>query len=911
MPEQESHHSRDVDGVAHALKSSFRDGISEQEANIRLEMFGHNRLDAEEPKGILRMIFDQVREVMVILLILAAVVSFALRELMDGFVIIAIVVLNAGLGVWQEIKAHKAMESLQQMSSPKARVRRSGVTREIDATNLVPGDLLLLETGNIVPADARLTSVSNLKIQESALTGESVAMEKSPEPVAPDAPLGDRACMVYMGTVVTYGRGEAIATATGMSTELGKIADLVRGVEDTSTPLQKRLAQLGKTLAVGALVLVALTVVLSLAREVPLKETFLIAVSMAVAAIPEGLPAVVAITLALGARAMFEKKALIRHLPAVETLGSVTFICTDKTGTLSQNRMTVVELAFAESSVPVNDWSKVASIPEVQLLLLAGAMCNDAQLVPGQGGAWFASGDPTEGALVVAAAQAGIEMTSFEKRLARTDEVPFDSERKRMTTVHEVTAEALKVHQEALGLLSLSAGMRMVATKGSVEGLLSLCSRVLVGQETKTLDEKLRLALLERNRTLASQGMRVLGMAVRGVPVQDKNWEKDLVFVGMMGMVDPLRPEAQQSIGECRQAGITPVMITGDHPVTAIAIGRELGIGGEERALSGAELAQMSDDDLSERVLGNGLYARVASEHKMRIVDALQKKGQCVAMTGDGVNDAPALKAADIGIAMGIMGTDVSKDAADMILLDDNFATIVGAVREGRRIFDNISRFIRYILIGNLAEILVMLAGPLVGIPLALLPVQILWVNLVTDGLPAVALAYEPAERDVMRRAPRSPLAGIFDPGDFRQIIVMAVITAAMCLFVGYVGLFLSDDLAVARTLNFCTLTFSQMALAFSVRSRAAVAFRVPLRNNFPLVGAVALTLALQIAIVFVPWFQIPFRTVSLSPSLLGYSVGAAVVVFIAAELEKQLAKRQKSKNQGDKVGVENASHPT
>ncbi|HIE39042.1 MAG TPA: cation-translocating P-type ATPase, partial [Anaerolineae bacterium] len=786
--------------------------------------------------------------------------------------------------------------------------RRDGQVRQISARELVPGDVVLLEAGGLVPADGRLVECVNLRTQEAALTGESEPVEKHSDPFTkPDLPLGDRRNMVYMGTVVTYGRGLAVVTETGMRTELGHIADIIQTVEREPTPLQRRLEQLGRGLALAALAIVAVVFALGLLRGEDARLMFLTGISMAVAAVPEGLPAVVTIALALGAQRMLRRRALIRKLPAVETLGSVTVICSDKTGTLTENRMTVTVLdvmgetqrveTLLRQGVPVLDADLVAGerppVRSLGLLVRAATLWNDATLVEADetGGEYQAIGDPTEGSLVVAAAQLGFLKSRLEQRWPRVAEVPFTSERKRMTTIHQsdISPQQSDAPWQDAPFVAFC--------KGAVDGMLEITTQVWSGDRAVPLTDELRRRILAANDRLAQDGQRVLGVAFRPLSelpatADEAEVEREMTFVGLVGMIDPPRPEVKEAVQTCKTAGIRPVMITGDHPLTAQHIARELGIAADGRALTGQELARMSAEEMEEIVEEVEVYARVSPEHKLKIVQALQERGHIVAMTGDGVNDAPALKKADIGVAMGITGTDVSKETADMVLLDDNFATIVSAVEEGRTIYDNIRKFIKYTISSNVGEIWVMLLAPFLGMPLPLLPLQILWVNLVTDGLPGLALTVEPAERGTMRRPPHHPQESIFGRGIGRHILwgglLMGLVSLGMGFWAWRAGR--SDW----QTMLFTTLTLSQMGNALAVRSSRDSLFQIGLLSNKALLGAVLLTFGLHMAVVYIPFLQDLFKTVALPPGDLLISLALSTVVFWGVELEKWLLRHRR-----------------
>jgi len=900
--------------VLQQLHSDPAHGLTEAEAARRLEQYGPNALVEQGLKSPWKILLEQLTNVMTIILIVAAVISFFLGDLLDALVILAIVALNAALGFRQEYKAEKSMAALKQLAVPMVKVRREGHVKEISSLNLVPGDIIILETGNKVPADGRLLESPNLRLEEAALTGESEAVEKDAEAVySGEEALGDRRNMVYMGTAISYGHGLAVVTATGMQTELGHIANLMQTVEQEPTPLQQRLNRLGLVLAAAALVIVSVIFVIGLWRGDELSEVFLTAVSLAVAAVPEGLAAVVTVALSLGAQRMLQRHALIRKLPAVETLGSVTIICSDKTGTLTQNKMTVTVLDIANRRidlteervgaglevVKVADSSDATPIqPTLDLLLIGGALCNDAVLQsdPQQPHTYHVVGDSTEGALLLAAAEFGLLKKELDQRFPRVAELPFESVRKRMTTVHRRPQSAAEVPARLADVWSKrphpEAGF-VAFTKGAIDGLLNISNRVWVEGRLEPLDEAWRQRIMAAHDSLAQNGMRVLGVGLRpleAVPAEKsaETLERDLILLGLFGMIDPPRPEVKAAIATCRTAGIRPVMITGDHPLTARYIGAELGIG-DDGFLTGQELDQLSPEKLAEAAQQVSVFARVAPEHKLDLVEIYQKQGHIVAMTGDGVNDAPALKKADIGVAMGITGTDVAKEAADMVLLDDNFATIVAAVEEGRTIFDNIRKFIAYLLSCNSSELGVMLLGPLLGMPLPLLPLQILWMNLVTDGLPALALSVEPAERNIMRRPPHST-GNIFSRSIVRIIIGMGLVMTVVSLGVGYAYWQAGHD--TWQTMIFTTLVMSQVFFALAIRSERDSLFTIGLGSNRAMIGAVLSTFLLQLAVIYLPFLQPIFETVPLSLPDLALALGLSTVVFWVSEVEK-LIRRQ------------------
>ncbi|MAT98481.1 MAG: ATPase [Anaerolineaceae bacterium] len=902
-------YQQDVDSAINDLNSDAKNGLSAAEAKSRLEKYGLNELIEKGTKSPWLILLDQLKDAMVIILIIAAIVSGFLGDFKDVIVILAIVVLNAAIGFSQEYRAEQAIAALKKLAVPTVKVRRDGQIVEISARELVPGDVVLLEAGNLVPADGRLLESINLKVEEAALTGESEAVSKIVEPLDDkELPIGDRKNMVFMGTVITYGRGTAVITETGMSTELGNIAELIQGVEQEQTPLQRRLDDLGKKLAWVALAIVGLVVITGFIFRDPNQELietfellFLTGISMAVAAVPEGLPAVVTITLALGSQRMLKRNALIRKLPAVETLGSVTVICSDKTGTLTENKMTVTVLDVTdrkETFETLRD-AKGAVIdaelkPDLEahrrtqsLLLKAGALCNDAVLQT-EDGIERAIGDPTEGALVVAAAAVGYKKEELDERWPRIDEIPFTSERKRMTTIHKVSIE--EDDTEA----PWSGSPYVAFTKGAVDSLLEISDRIWTGEskEFEPLDDTWRQRILDGNAKMASEGQRVLALAFRPLESEDEEREDNAILIGLVGMIDPPRPEVKTAVATAKEAGIRPIMITGDHPLTAQNIAKDLNITQTDKNLTGYELATMSLQQLEDIVEDISVYARVSPEHKLNIVQALQDKGHIVAMTGDGVNDAPALKRAEIGIAMGITGTDVSKEAADMVLLDDNFATIVAAVEEGRKIFDNIRKFVKYTLSSNTGELFVMLIGPFLGMPLPLLPLQILWINLVTDGVPGLALAVEEGERGIMKRSPFHPKESIFSRGLGTQIIWIGILMGLVSLGVGYFY-WLRDPEGPWQTMVFTTLTLAQMGNALATRSNIDSIFKIGLFSNRLMVVAVLITFLLQIALIYVPFLQEFFNTEALPLMDLLIALGTSLVVFVAVEISKLLIRNQ------------------
>ena len=908
--EQKRLHTKSVAQSVELLQSDLTSGLSAAEAQKRLATVGPNALREQGGRSPWRLLWEQFSATMVVILIVAAVVSAFLGKWLEASAILAIVLLFALLGFFQEWRAEQAMQALKKLAVPNVRVRRNGQVQEMAATELVPGDLVLLEAGNLVPADLRLVEAYNLRIQEAALTGEAEAIEKTTEALEQeDLPLGDRRNLAYMGSTIAYGRGVGLVAATGMQTELGNIAELLQREGHEQTPLQKRLDQVGKVLAIAGIVTAVVVAIFGLWRGQALVDVFLTGVSVAVAVVPEGLPAVVTITLALGARRMLARNALIRRLPAVETLGAVTVIASDKTGTLTENRMTVTVLDVAGKRIDILEETnevgqarfevnggKDAPDPAIKLLLLGGALCNDAELVEEGteiGRRFYAIGDPTEGALVVAAAKYGLRKADFEAALPRRTELPFDSERKRMTTVHDLSQMG-ESGDALLPVLSGSNGQGWIAfTKGSVDGLLDISTHVWVEDAAQPLTLEYRRSIEEANRSLAQNGMRVLGVGFRMVEAAiRKVTEEQLVFVGMVGIIDPPRAEVKEAVASCRTAGIRPVMITGDHPLTAAHIARELGIAQQNSVvMTGAELDTLDEAAWEKVVEEVSVYARVTPEHKLRIVEALQRRGHIVAMTGDGVNDAPALKHANIGVAMGITGTDVSKDASDMVLRDDNFATIVAAVEDGRTIFDNLRKFIKFSIGGNIGKILVMVGGVLAGMTTPLLPLQLLWLNLLTDGLLGVGLGVEPSERNVMRRPPFSPQAGIFSGGLGAHIIRMGITIGVVALGLGIYAF--NTGHSNWQTMLFTTLAFAQIWQALGIRSSHDPIWRISPMSNRPLMVLVGTVLALQLAAVYVPWLNTFLGTEPLSALDLALSVVVSSLILVVAEVEKVWERRR------------------
>lgn len=836
-------HARPASAVVAALATDLATGLHESEAAARLARDGPNALPEGRRRGPWRILLGQFADLMVIVLLAAAVLAGMIGEPLDTIAIVAILLLNAGLGFVQEYRAEAAVAALRALAPPQARVRRDGVTRTVDATALVPGDVVRLEAGDLVPADLRLADAAQLRVAEAALTGESAPVAKETASVPEASPLGDRRSLAYKGTLVTAGRATGVVVATGARTELGRIATLLGETEAVRTPLQRRLARFTQRIALAVLAICAVLFGIGLLRGEPAGLMFLTALSLAVAAIPEALPAVVTVALALGARRAAARQALIRRLPAVETLGSVTYICSDKTGTLTENRMRVVAVRPHDrlDGAPVAP-EDAGALPRP--LLEAMAVSNDAE----RGAGDAVRGDPTETALYEAAAAVGVQKEGLEDALPRVGEVPFSSERGRMTTLH-------------------ARGEGVVAfTKGAPERVLPRCRAAWSPAGATALDRRAAEAAAS---ALAASGMRVLAFATRTLPAVPAGpsldgVEEELEFLALVGLLDPPRPEAAVAVEECRRAGIRVVMVTGDHPETAQAIAAAVGI-------------------------TDGVRARVAPEEKLRLVEELQGQGEFVAMTGDGVNDAPALKRADIGIAMGRSGTDVAREASDMILLDDNFATIVGAVREGRRIYDNIRKFVRYALTCNSAEIWTLFLAPLIGLPIPLLPIHILWINLVTDGLPGLALSVEPGERHLMRRPPRPPSESIFARGLWQHVAWVGLLMGAVTL--GTQAWTVHTGSAHWQSMTFTVLAFLQLGHLLAIRSEHDPFFIGFLRNP-ALLGAVALTVLLQLAVLYVPMLNRVFSTVPLSAAELGACALLSTAGFLAVEAEKLLVRR-------------------
>lgn len=891
----EAWHNLESEKVAERLGSDLKVGLSGLEAGRRLVTHGPNELPETAPPSPFHIFLSQFSSLIIWVLIGAAVVSAGLQEWLDAGAIAAIVVLNGLLGFIQEYKAERSLAALKRLSIVMARVLRDGAVHVIPAHDLVPGDLILVEAGDHIPADARIASAAHLRTLESTLTGESTPVEKSSALLsAPDVPIADRSNMLFLGTDVVGGKASALVVATGRGTELGRIASMLQQAKREPTPLQRRLGQLGHVLIYLSMAIVSLVFGLGLLRGEPLVGMFLTAVSLAVAAIPEGLPAIVTITLALGVTRMVDRHALIRRLPAVETLGATTVICTDKTGTLTKNEMTVTRLYVDGRTIEVSGEGYVPEgvfveggqplghlMPGVRALLETAVLCNGATLQE-QEGTWSVLGDPTEGALLVVAAKQRLHKSQLEATHSLAAEIPFDPDRKMMTVIRQTP------------------GGPVAYVKGASDVLLSRCEGVMTADgAVRPLTESDRQRIVAANAAFAHEALRVLGMARRSLdatrldaPPDDV--ERELVFLGLAAMKDPLRSETKQAVQQCREAGIRTVMITGDHKDTAVAIAKELGLAnGDGSAFTGTDINNVTGEQLAQCVERVTVYARVTAEHKLGIVRAWKKRGAIVAMTGDGVNDAPAVKAADIGVAMGLTGTDVTKEAADMVVTDDNFASIVSAVEEGRTIYANILKAVHFLLSCNVSEILVMLVATLVGSPLPLLPIQILWINLVTDGLPALALAVDPPEPDVMRRPPLDPRAPVLEKGRLVLMGSQGLLLAAVAVLAFALSFYVQgQSLEQARTLTFVVMVLAQLFHAFACRSTEHSIFTLGFLTNQALVAAVVLSAALQGLIVQLPWTQDIFKVVPLDAEQWLLAVALSLAPMVLGEVRKAVTRR-------------------
>ncbi|MBN1438114.1 MAG: cation-translocating P-type ATPase [Anaerolineales bacterium] len=922
-PKAQEIHSNSVEDLVNQLDTHIHKGLGADQARERLEKVGPNELKERPRPGFLHLLLAQFNNFLIMLLIVAAGVSMLLGEYVDAAAILAIVVLNAVLGVVQESRAEKALAALRKMAAPNAMIVRDGAQMLIPSRELVPGDIVLLEAGNYVPADLRLVESVNLKIDESALTGESQPVHKDSGVVLDkDIPIGDRTNSAFMSSMITYGRGRGLVVATGMHTQIGMIAQMLQTYEEEPTPLQRRLDDLARTLGVAALAICGGIFLYGILRDTSpgvilaqgvgaylaahrseIVELFMTAVSLAIAAVPEGLPAVVTICLALGMQRMVGRHALIRKLAAVETLGSATVICSDKTGTLTQNEMAVTHGWVSRAEFTVEGTAcltegcyrrgesafEPARDPDAFLLLRGAALCNDARLEESGESegekTWRMIGDPTEGALLVAAAKAGLQREALEREAPRAGEVPFDSARKRMTTIHPVRGK------DGSGWIAFM--------KGAPDVVLDLCTRIREDGSDVPLTPERKQAVLDANHGMARRALRVLSVACRSLSEKPdtedaEGLEREMVFVGMLGMIDPPRPEVAAAIRTARAAGLRTVMVTGDYPDTARAIGEQINLLGKgQEVLPGSELDALSDAEISDRAERVGVYARVSPQHKVKIVEALKSRGHVVAMTGDGVNDAPALKRSDIGIAMGITGTDVSKETADMVLTDDNYVSIVSAIEEGRIIYSNIRKFVYYLISCNIGEILIVLFSMVGGLPLPLRPIQLLWLNLVTDGAPALALGMEKGEPDVMRRPPRPPKEPIINREMTAGIAVQALVMTAAVLSAFLYGLQrYPGNLAGAQTVAFATLVLSELLRAYTVRSERMSVFQIGLFTNRWMQAAVVSSLLLLLAVIYIPFFDPIFNTVALDLQDWLVLFPFALASSLAAELMKGIFRR-------------------
>ena len=862
---QEKWFSKSGVDVAKFFETDMIKGLSSEQVEEKRSVYGTNEIVSKNKKSIAKMILEQFQDFMIIILIIAAVISGIVGQsngegFTDSIIILVIVILNAVIGVIQELKAQKSLESLKNLSAPHSKVIRDGKLQDLESKYLVPGDIVVLETGDYVPADLRLIEAVNLKTQEAALTGESLPVEKTTEKIdKEDIGIGDRLNQAFSSSLVTYGRGKGIVVSIGMQTEVGKIATMLDSVDDSETPLSRRLEALGKTLGIAALVIcLVIFAVGSFVHGREIFEMFMTAVSLAVAAIPEGLPAISTIVLSIGVQRMVKRNAIIRTLPSVETLGSATVICSDKTGTLTQNKMTVEKIFYNNEIFGVEE-KKYNVDDHLRLLMNSMILCNDTKVTK-EGEEFKLAGDPTETALVDLGIKLNMLKTTMDDENPRVEEIPFDSERKLMSTVNNTNQ----------GLF--------VCTKGGVDEILAKCSKIYLDNQEMALSAENINYIKQVNEEMAKGALRVLAMAykrVDKVPTRNEmnNLESELVYIGMVGMIDPARPEAKEAVEKCKTAGIKPVMITGDHKVTAMAIAKDIGIlENESEAITGSELEKMPQEELEKNVKNYSVYARVSPEHKVRIVKAWQSQGEVVAMTGDGVNDAPALKTADIGAAMGIVGTDVAKEAADVVLTDDNFATIVSAVEEGRRIYDNILKAVQYLLSSNIGEIIVLFVATMFGwLAEPLLPIHILWINLVTDSLPALALSVDPAEKDIMKRKARKD-KNIFSKGMTFRVIYQGIMVGVLTLLAFCIGCrfdfasLANPEVAMtAQTMAFAVLAMSELVHAYNVRSNKESIFKIKLKTNMVLVLATLVSLLLMVVVLGVPVLQGMFEVTELS----------------------------------------------
>jgi len=879
--------SKSQEEVLRELEVDPTVGLSSKEAKIRLEKYGFNKLKGKPKKSLFALFFSQLNDMLIYVLLASTVITFAIKEYADSIIILMVIILNAIIGVIQEAKAEKAVEALQQMTTPKSLLKRDGRAIEINSEEVVPGDIVILDAGRYVPADLRLLESANLQVEESALTGESVPSSKDASLLFkdPKTPVGDKANMAFLSTLVTYGRGEGVVVATAMETEIGMIAKILDTDNEEMTPLQRRLDELGRILGFLAIGICAFIFIIALIQRRDLFEMFLTAISLAVAAIPEGLAAIVAIVLAIGVTKMSKINAIVKKLPAVETLGSVNIICSDKTGTLTQNKMTVVKQYTHNHYTDIDgSATNLTSTPDEEELIKSFVLCSDATYDNGQG-----TGDPTEVALIILGDKFNLTKNQLNSLYKRVSENPFDSDRKLMSTLN-IEGNGYRVH-----------------TKGAIDNILKVSSTALVNGVIVPLTEELKGDYLRIAENMSDDALRVLGVAFKNCDnvIVPEEMEKDLTVVGMVGMIDPPRMEVKDSINEAKMAGIRPIMITGDHKNTAVAIAKELGIAEEiDQSITGAEIDALSDELFASNINKYRVFARVSPEHKVKIVRAFKAQGNIVSMTGDGVNDAPSLKFADIGVAMGITGTDVAKGASDMILTDDNFTTIVHAIEEGRNIYNNIKKAVIFLLSCNLGEVIAILVSILLNWPVPLIATQILWVNLITDSLPAIALGMDPGDRDVMKQKPRNPKESFFAQGASFRAIVGGILIGAFTLIAFYYGLWehgyhldtgkIPDDvLSYARTMAFIVLAVSQLFYSLSMRNFNKSILQIGLFSNLLLIGSIVVGITLQLTVIYVPVLANAFGVQSISITDVIIVIGFCFIPFIVNEVIKFLTRRK------------------
>ncbi len=889
-------HMLSKEDVIKELDADLENGLTETEVKLGLEKYGPNTLKEEKRKSLFSRILAQFADFLVLILIAAALISVFVGESTDAIVIIAIVVLNALLGVYQEGKAEKSLEALKKMSSPTAKVIRDGQTSIVNADSLVPGDIVLLDAGDIVPADLRFIESSNLKVEEASLTGESVPVDKNSNgKYTEEVSLGDRKNMGYMSTIVTYGRAKAIVVATGHDTEIGKIATAIQVSDGEITPLQRQLNGLGKILGITTIIVCAIVFLVGILQGKDILEMLMISISLAVAAIPEGLPAIVTIVLALGMNRMVKRHAIVKKLLAVETLGSTTVICSDKTGTLTQNEMTVVKIYTDNTVIDVtgtgyspegtfqveNNDIDHSSIPDLKTLFSIATLANDAEIEKTEDG-YKVIGDPTEGSLITLGAKAGIEKQDINSMYKRVEEIPFDSERKMMTTFHE----------------NYISGKVVSFTKGAPDIIMDRCSHINIKGRPVVFDSELKKEAMEMNSRFSKDALRVLAFAYKEYPILPRSLDKrqvedDMTFVGLVGMIDPARPEARDAIQKCKEAGIQTIMITGDYKETAFAIAKQLNLAEKEsEAMMGAELDNLTDEELKRKVKTTKVFSRVSPDHKVRIIEALKANGNITAMTGDGVNDAPALKKADIGVSMGITGTDVAKSTSQLILTDDNFASIVAAVEEGRVIYDNIKKFVYFLLSCNIGEILLIFISILANLPVPLVPIQLLWLNLVTDSFPALALGVEKGEPEIMQKKPRDPKEPLLNKDLITRIIIQSIAVGGATLSAYLTALnFYPNNIEAARTIAFTTLILAELLRSYSTRSQTHTIFEIGIFSNMTLVYGTLFSLALTLIVIYIPFLQPIFDTFPMGWQDWRIVLTFAFVPFIVGEVFKFIKK--------------------